>query len=86
MCSSDLIGYAQEVKGMVLINRHIPELAERCIPLAVIKGNTAFGQFWNMTIDKHHTFHLLGIANLTLVITLAVRTTFTINWVTRKAR
>ncbi|MDW3060060.1 substrate-binding domain-containing protein, partial [Vibrio sp. 1978] len=38
LSDEELIGYAQEVKGMVLINRHIPELAERCISLDNRKG------------------------------------------------
>ncbi|SMY31764.1 HTH-type transcriptional regulator GalR [Photobacterium malacitanum] len=33
-----LIDYAQQVKSLVLINRYIPELAERCISLNNIKG------------------------------------------------
>jgi len=33
-----LIEYASEVKGLVVINRHIPELAERCISLDNYKG------------------------------------------------
>jgi LacI family transcriptional regulator len=38
LSDEELIGYAKEVKGMVLINRHIPELAERCISLDNRKG------------------------------------------------
>ncbi|NVC93781.1 substrate-binding domain-containing protein [Vibrio natriegens] len=38
LSDEELIAYAQEVKGMVLINRHIPELAERCISLDNRKG------------------------------------------------
>ncbi|EGA68179.1 transcriptional repressor RbsR [Vibrio sinaloensis DSM 21326] len=33
LTDEELIKYANEVKGMVLINRHIPELSERCISL-----------------------------------------------------
>ncbi|MGF1769388.1 substrate-binding domain-containing protein, partial [Enterovibrio makurazakiensis] len=38
LSDEELIGYAQEVKGMVIINRHIPQLAERCISLDNRKG------------------------------------------------
>lgn len=38
LSDEELISYANEVKGMVLINRHIPELAERCISLDNRKG------------------------------------------------
>ena len=38
LSDEELIAYAKEVKGMVLINRHIPELAERCISLDNRKG------------------------------------------------
>lgn len=38
LSDEDLIGYANEVKGMVLINRHIPALADRCISLDNRKG------------------------------------------------
>ncbi|RJX69420.1 LacI family DNA-binding transcriptional regulator [Vibrio sinensis] len=38
LSDEELIGYAQEVKGMVFINRHIPQLAERCISLDNRKG------------------------------------------------
>lgn len=34
----ELIRYAQEVKGLVLINRNIPELNERCVSLDNSKG------------------------------------------------
>lgn len=34
----ELISYAKEVKSMVLINRHIDELADRCISLDNYKG------------------------------------------------
>ncbi len=34
----DLIQYAEEVKGLVLINRHIPKLSKRCISLDNFKG------------------------------------------------
>ncbi|WP_423839789.1 substrate-binding domain-containing protein [Vibrio mytili] len=39
LSDEELIGYAKEVKGMVLINRHIPELADRCISLDNYKGS-----------------------------------------------
>lgn len=38
LSDEELIGYANEVKGMVLINRHIPQLAGRCISLDNEKG------------------------------------------------
>ena len=33
LSSKELIDFANEIPGMVLINRFIPELAERCIAL-----------------------------------------------------
>ncbi|MDC5841206.1 substrate-binding domain-containing protein [Vibrio europaeus] len=38
LSDEELIGYAKEVKGLVFINRHIPEMAERCIALDNRKG------------------------------------------------
>lgn len=38
LSDQELIGYAKEVKGLVFINRYIPELAERCIALDNHKG------------------------------------------------
>ena len=38
LSDQDLIQFANEVKGMVIINRHIPELADRCISLDNRKG------------------------------------------------
>ncbi len=38
LSDQELIDYANEIKAMVIINRHIPELAERCISLDNYKG------------------------------------------------
>ncbi|MGF1690193.1 substrate-binding domain-containing protein [Photobacterium kagoshimensis] len=38
LSDQELITYALEVKSMVIINRHIPELADRCISLDNYKG------------------------------------------------
>ncbi|AQM18918.1 LacI family DNA-binding transcriptional regulator [Vibrio anguillarum] len=38
LSDQELIDYAAEVKSMVLINRHIPQLANRCISLDNYKG------------------------------------------------
>ncbi|MDE1240144.1 substrate-binding domain-containing protein [Vibrio aestuarianus] len=38
LSDQELVAYATEVKSMVLINRYIPELAERCISLDNAKG------------------------------------------------
>jgi len=38
LSDQELIDYANEIKAMVLINRHIPELADRCISLDNYKG------------------------------------------------
>lgn len=38
LSDQELIAYAKEVKGLVFINRHIPEIAERCISLDNYKG------------------------------------------------
>ncbi|ROV57676.1 LacI family DNA-binding transcriptional regulator [Vibrio ponticus] len=38
LSNQELIGYANEVKGLVIINRHIPEIADRCISLDNVKG------------------------------------------------
>ncbi|MGF1696810.1 substrate-binding domain-containing protein [Vibrio lamellibrachiae] len=39
LSDADLIAYANEIKGLVIINRHIPELAERCISLDNFRGS-----------------------------------------------
>lgn len=39
LTDEELIGYAKEVKGMVIINRHIEELAGRCVSLDNYKGS-----------------------------------------------
>ncbi len=38
LSDQELIEYAKEVKAMVLVNRHIPELADRCISLDNYRG------------------------------------------------
>ncbi|GAM65009.1 galactose operon repressor [Vibrio ishigakensis] len=38
LSDKELIDYASEVKGLVVINRHIPEIASRCISLDNYKG------------------------------------------------
>jgi len=38
LSDKELIGFAKEVKGMVIVNRFIPELADRCISLDNQKG------------------------------------------------
>lgn len=38
LSDQELIAYSKEAKGMVIINRHIPELADRCISLDNRKG------------------------------------------------
>ncbi|MEI8655404.1 MULTISPECIES: substrate-binding domain-containing protein [Vibrio] len=38
LSDEELIAYAHEIKALVLINRHIPELADRCISLDNYKG------------------------------------------------
>ncbi|WP_243033036.1 substrate-binding domain-containing protein [Vibrio cincinnatiensis] len=38
LSDEELINFAKETKGMVVINRHIPQLAERCISLDNQKG------------------------------------------------
>ncbi|EEX91493.1 transcriptional repressor RbsR [Vibrio orientalis CIP 102891 = ATCC 33934] len=38
LSDAELLGYAKEVKGLVIINRHIAEIAERCISLDNYKG------------------------------------------------
>ncbi|WP_375752994.1 substrate-binding domain-containing protein [Vibrio sp. HN007] len=40
-----IIEYANEVKGLVVINRHIPELADRCISLDNRKGSYLATEF-----------------------------------------
>lgn len=39
LSNEELIDYANETKGVVFINRHIPELAERCISLNNRQGS-----------------------------------------------
>ncbi|MCK6262482.1 substrate-binding domain-containing protein [Vibrio sp. ZSDE26] len=38
LSDKELVAYAKEVKGLVIINRHIPELASRCISLDNFRG------------------------------------------------
>lgn len=38
LSDEELIGYAKEVKGLVFINRYIPQVSERCIALDNHKG------------------------------------------------
>lgn len=38
LSDQELIDYASEVKGLVVINRHIPEISSRCISLDNYKG------------------------------------------------
>lgn len=38
LSDEELISFANEIKGMVIVNRHIPEMAERCISLDNQKG------------------------------------------------
>lgn len=38
LSDEEIIGYSKEVKGFVVINRHIPEIADRCISLDNRKG------------------------------------------------
>ncbi|MBD1577259.1 MULTISPECIES: substrate-binding domain-containing protein [Vibrio] len=39
LSNDELIGFAKEIPGMVLINRHIPEIAQRCIALDNHRGS-----------------------------------------------
>ena len=45
LSDNELIGFANEVPGMVIINRHIPELANRCISLDNRKGSYLATEF-----------------------------------------
>lgn len=45
LTDNELIDFANEVPGMVLINRHIPELADRCISLDNRKGSYLATEF-----------------------------------------
>lgn len=38
LSDEELISFGNEIKGMVVVNRHIPEMAERCISLDNQKG------------------------------------------------
>lgn len=44
LSNQELIQFAEEVPGLVLINRHIPEIAERCIALDNQQGANAATQ------------------------------------------
>ncbi|MDV7104727.1 substrate-binding domain-containing protein [Vibrio sp. TH_r3] len=45
LTDKELIGFADEVPGMVIINRHIPELGHRCISLDNRKGSYLATEF-----------------------------------------
>lgn len=45
LTDKELIDFANEVPGMVIINRHIPELADRCISLDNRKGSYLATEF-----------------------------------------
>lgn len=45
LSDSELVDYANEVPGLVIINRHIPQLADRCISLDNRKGSYLATEF-----------------------------------------
>ncbi len=59
LSDEELIGYAHEVKSLVLINRHIPELSERCISLDNRKGAYIATEY----LIRHGHRHIACIAS-----------------------
>ncbi len=45
LSDEELLGFANEVKGMVIVNRHIAEIADRCISLDNHKGSYLATEF-----------------------------------------
>lgn len=59
LSDEELIGYANEVKGLVLINRQIPEIKERCIHLDNYKGTYLATEY----LIRHGHSHIGCIAS-----------------------
>lgn len=53
LCDQALINYSKEVPGLVLINRYIPEIAERCITFDNQKGAYLATKFLIRNRHKH---------------------------------
>ncbi|AGH81516.1 LacI family transcriptional regulator [Psychromonas sp. CNPT3] len=56
LTSEELIGFAKEVPGLVLINRYIPEIADRCIAFDNFKGAYMATEFLIQNGHKHIAF------------------------------
>ncbi|GEM74427.1 substrate-binding domain-containing protein [Vibrio sagamiensis] len=59
LTDEELINYANEVKGLVIINRHIPAIAERCISLDNHKGAYLATEY----LIRHGHRHIACIAS-----------------------
>ncbi|WP_305405143.1 substrate-binding domain-containing protein [Photobacterium leiognathi] len=59
LTDEELINYANEVKGLVIINRHIPAIAERCISLDNHKGAYLATEY----LIRHGHSHIACIAS-----------------------
>ncbi|MFV0576734.1 MAG: substrate-binding domain-containing protein [Vibrio sp.] len=53
LSNEELIEFSKEIPGMVIINRFIPELADRCIALDNIKGSYMTTEFLIKSGHKH---------------------------------
>lgn len=53
LSNEELIEFSKEIQGMVIINRFIPEIAERCIALDNIKGSYTATEFLIKNGHKH---------------------------------
>ena len=53
LSDAEMIEFAKEAKGMVLINRHIPEIGHRCISLDNFKGAYLATEFLIRSGHKH---------------------------------
>ncbi|MGB5444730.1 MAG: substrate-binding domain-containing protein [Psychromonas sp.] len=53
LSAEELIGFAKEVPGLVLINRYIPEISERCIAFDNFKGAYMATEFLINNGHKH---------------------------------
>lgn len=59
LSDEELCSYAQEVKGLVLINRHIEQIADRCISLDNFKGAYLATEF----LIRHGHRHIACISS-----------------------
>ena len=58
LCDQELIAFARKIPGFVLINKYIPEIAERCVWLDNIKGGQSMARY--ITKLGHHNIAIFS--------------------------